>query len=101
VKRKDEKLEQQNQEIIKLQADKERLNQAMSEKDKNLNERFKHIEDVMDKRVADIGLLPAECPNARCEREYNGFKLERKGNTVYGRGEGEWKIRCKCRAVLN
>lgn len=92
---------QQNDHIISLRADNARLQRQIDENAANADERIDHITDVMDTLIDDLESLPTDCPNARCGKELIRFKFERKGHARLGKGEGDWKIRCKCNAGLN
>ncbi|KAK5136481.1 hypothetical protein LTR08_003126 [Meristemomyces frigidus] len=56
-----------------------------------------HLQTVMGRLVDDVEALPDECRNAKCERVFGGWMLERKGK----HGDGDWEVRCgRCRCRL-
>jgi hypothetical protein len=98
---KGDEIVQKNDQIMSLKADNAQLQRKFDENAANADERINHITSVMDTLIDDLESLPADCPNARCDEELIRFKFERKGHARLGKGEGDWKIRCKCNAGLN
>lgn len=96
----DSSLEEKDREILRLRKELQDTEALRDRTAKDADDDLRHVNEVMTQSVSSISHLPDQCPSNICDREYGRLILARKGHPQRGVGQGNWEIRCKCRARL-
>lgn len=88
--------------IRELETHESRLNARLDAIAMVAEQRQVHMDEVLASLVDAVAELPDTCRNPRCEREFGGLTLERKGHSHYGANGGNYVVRCgRCRCKLS
>lgn len=99
---KDRQITEKDRKIEELEADNVDSRNEAARREQQLRDVCDHTEAVMEGLVTAIDELPDTCRNARCDCEFGGLRLERKGHPGYGAGSGDFVVRCgRCRCKLS